>query len=177
MPNYGKQIAVKEYLKKFCLKTFIETGTYRGKMVYAVMPYVDTVYSIELDPLYCQRAQARFAGYSNIHIIQGQSGDVLPKIMTDINEPCLFWLDAHYSGGSTAKGPQDTPIMQELQCLLNHGFADRHIILIDDASCFIGKNDYPTVKQLREYILTQKPNWNFEVENDIIRTHGSRGIE
>lgn len=171
MPNYGKQKVVKEYFKKFGLKTFIETGTYKGKMVYAVMPYVETVYSIELDPIYCKKAQDKFAGYPNIHIIQGQSGDVLPKIMVDINEPCLFWLDAHYSGGSTARGPQDTPIMQELKCLLSHPLVDKHVILIDDARCFVGKDDYPTIEQLREYILTQKPGWHFEVENDIIRTY------
>lgn len=176
MPNYGKQRVVKEYLKKFGLKTFIETGTYKGKMVYAVLPYVDTIYSIELDPVYCRKAQDKFAGYSNIHIIQGQSGDVLPELMANINEPCLFWLDAHYSGGSTAKGPQDTPIMQELKCLLNHAQADKHVFLIDDARCFVGKDDYPTIEKLREYILAQKTNWHFEVENDIIKTHASRGI-
>jgi hypothetical protein len=171
MPNYGKQQVVIEYLKKFGLRTFIETGTYKGKMVYAVMPYVDTIYSIELDPVHCLRVQKRFAGYPNIHIIHGQSGDVLPGIMADINEPCLFWLDAHYSGGSTAKGPQDTPIMQEMQCLLSHPLADRHVILIDDARCFVGKDVYPAIEELQQFILDCKQDWVFEVKDDIIRTN------
>ncbi len=175
MPNYGKQQEVIAYLKKFGIRTFIETGTYKGKMVYAVMPYVDDIYSIELDPVYCRRAQEKFAGYTNIHIIEGQSGEVLPQIMADIQTPCLFWLDAHYSGGMTAKGPKDSPIMQEMECILSHPNADRHVILIDDARCFTGSNGYPDVNQFKQDIATQYPHLSFDVVNDIIRIHTNKG--
>ena len=103
MPNFGKHQVVIEYIKKFSPAVFIETGTYRGKMVYAVMPYINQIYSIELDRIHYQMARRRFAGYQNIHIIQGQSDKILPKILEKIDKPCLFWLDAHWSGGSTAK--------------------------------------------------------------------------
>ncbi len=172
MPNLGKQQVVIDYIKRFRPEVFIETGTYKGKMVYAVMPYVDTIYSIELDSAHCQKARRRFAGYPYIHIIQGQSGEVLPKLLANINKSCLFWLDAHYSGGSTAQGPQDTPIMQEVRCVLSHPRSDEHIILVDDARCFVGKNDYPTIEELSNFILSRKPSWSFELENDIIRTYG-----
>lgn len=171
MPNYGKQQVVIQYIKRFGLKTFIETGTYKGKMVYAVMPFVNNIYSIELDHLHCQRAQERFSGYANVHIIQGQSGEILPKIMTDIKEPCVFWLDAHYSGGSTAKGPLDSPIMQEMDCVLNHCFAGQHVILIDDARCFIGEDGYPNLAEFEQYVAGKNLGLCFQIANDIIRIH------
>lgn len=171
MPNYGKQQLVIDYIRRFSLSTFIETGTYKGKMVYAVMPYVNEIYSIELNETYYQNARERFTGYHNINIIHGQSGEVLPGLLKDIDSECVFWLDAHHSGGSTAKGTLDTPIMQELECILNHRKATEHVILIDDACCFTGENDYPLVENLKEFILNIHPDWTFEVKNDIIRAH------
>jgi hypothetical protein len=171
MPNYGKQQLVIEYIKRFNPDVFIETGTYKGKMVYAVMPYIKNIYSIELDAAHWQRAYERFSGYPNIRIIHGQSGEVLPQLLKDIRGNCLFWLDAHYSGGSTAKGPLDSPVEQELECIMKHKRADEHIILIDDAGCFVGEDGYPTIRQVREYILCRQPGWIFEVKNDIIRAH------
>lgn len=174
MPNLGKQQVVIDYIKKYSPAVFIETGTYKGKMVYAVMPYIDRIYSIELDETHYQNARKRFAGYPDIHLLQGQSGEVLPQILKTIDQPCLFWLDAHYSGGSTAKGDMDTPIMQEMECILNHPQVEKHIILIDDAGCFVGENDYPTIEALEKLIHTSRPNWIFEVTNEIIRTHANQ---
>lgn len=175
MPNLGKQRVVKQYIEKFSLTAFIETGTYKGKMVYAVMPYIREIYSIELDRSHYQRAKRRFAGYPKVHIIQGQSGEELPKVLANIHESCLFWLDAHYSGGSTAKGNTKTPIMQELKCILNHEKAAGYVILIDDARLFIGENDYPTIEELKQFILDIHPDWTIEVKDDIVRTHSKKG--
>jgi hypothetical protein len=174
MPNLGKQQVVIEYIRRFSPEIFIETGTYKGKMVYAVMPYIREIYSIELDQNHYQKARRRFAGYPNIHIIHGQSGQILPRILGDIDEPCLFWLDAHWSKGSTAKGDLQTPIMQEVECILNHARADEHTILIDDARLFVGANDYPTIEALKNFILGIRPDLTFEVKNDIVRTHSKR---
>ena len=174
MPNFGKQQVVIDYIKKFLADIFIETGTYKGRMVYAVQPHIKEIFSIELDQAHYKKAQQRFAGYSNIHILQGQSGQVLPKILEDIDKPCLFWLDAHFSGGSTAKSGPETPIMQEIECILKHHKADEHIILIDDARCFTGQNDYPTIEALKNFIFNNHPDWVFKVKDDIIRTHSNK---
>ena len=171
MPNLGKQRVVQEYINKFSPDVFIETGTYKGKMVYAVMPYMKEIYSIELDQTYFEKAKRRFAGYQNIHIIQGQSDEILPKILNDIKKPCLFWLDAHWSGGSTAIAETQTPIVHEMQCILEHPRAAEHVILIDDARCFTGESDYPTLEGLESFIRNFYPDWVFEVKDDIVRTH------
>ena len=145
-------------------------------MVYAVQPYISNIYSIELSEKYYLNTSRRFAGYKNIHLIQGQSGEVLPQLLKTIDKRCLFWLDAHYSGGSTAKSDIETPIMQEVECILNHPKAEEHIILIDDARCFTGQNDYPTVESLRQLIMNVCPSWSFEVQDDIIRITSNKQI-
>jgi hypothetical protein len=171
LPNWGKQQVVRSYAERFAPSVFVETGTYKGKMVYAMMPYVKTIYSIELDQAHFANARKRFAGYENIHILQGQSGQVLPEVLAEIREPCLFWLDAHWSGGSTAKGELETPIMQEMRCILAHPLAARHVVLIDDARCFTGQNDYPSLEALEAGIRAGHSDWAFEVRDDIIRAH------
>ena len=175
MPNLGKQRVVVEYIKNYSPEVFIETGTYKGKMVYAVMPYIKRIYSIELDTTHYQNARKRFTGYTDIQILHGQSGEILPQVLKNIDKPCLFWLDAHYSGGSTAKADMETPIMQEIECILKHPLVSKHVVLIDDARCFTGSNDYPTLNALEEFIKRTCPDWTFNVENDIIRTHSNKG--
>ncbi|MDX6611503.1 MAG: hypothetical protein QOD75_689, partial [Blastocatellia bacterium] len=59
---------------------------------------------------------------------------------------------------------------KELDHILNHPVAG-HVILIDDARCFTGYNDYPTVDELRETVAAKKPDWEMSVELDIIRIH------
>lgn len=174
LPNWGKQQVVIGYIKRFSPGVFVETGTYKGKMVYAVMPHIKEIYSIELDEPHFERARSRFGPYPNIHILQGQSGEILPKVLESIGAPCLFWLDAHWSGGSTARGDLETPIIQEIRCILSHPLANKHVILIDDARCFVGENDYPALEVLKQFIISVHPDWLFEVKDDIIRTYSDR---
>ncbi|MBW2558590.1 MAG: hypothetical protein JRD69_07155 [Deltaproteobacteria bacterium] len=170
VPDIIKQRTIKEYAKIFSVETFIETGTYLGDMVNAVRDTFNKVYSIELDTTLYEQAKKKFSRYHNISIFHGDSSKVLPVILADINEPCLFWLDGHYSGGITAKGDFNTPIMQELNCVLDH-FIEEHVILIDDAREFNGHNDYPTLEELKKRILKKYPDWKFDIKDDIIRIH------
>ena len=168
-----KQQIVKEYAEKFSMDILIETGTYTGDMVFAAKDTFNRIYSIEIDNDLYEHAKQRFSEYKYITIIKGDSSEELPKILADINQNCLFWLDGHYSGGVTSKGSFDTPIMIELKCIFEHQIYE-HIILIDDARCFNGLNDYPKLKDLKNYILKKHPNWIFEVKDDIIRIYKPR---
>ena len=172
-PHHIKQMTVKEYANKYGPNIFIETGTFQGDMVYAVRSVFDRIYSIELDDKLYERAKKKFSKYNHISILHGDSADVLPEILDHIKEPCLFWLDAHYSAGITAKGELVTPILQELDYIFDHPVKD-HVILIDDARDFEGKNDYPTIQELRSLVLSQKLDYSFEVKNDIIRIHKNK---
>jgi len=169
-PDVVKQRTVKEYAKIFSVETFIETGTYLGDMVNAVMDTFNKIYSIELDKTLYEQAKKKFSKHHNISILHGDSSKVLPVILADIRESCLFWLDGHYSGGITAKGDFNTPIMQELNCILDHTIRG-HVILIDDAREFNGYNDYPTIEELKKRIFKKYPDWKFDIKDDIIRIH------
>lgn len=170
-PHVYKQKTVKQYAKLFSIMTFIETGTYLGEMVEATKTTFDRIYSIELDSFLYETAKQRFSKSRSITIIKGDSGRVLPKLLKSIKSPCLFWLDAHYSSGAiTARGELETPIMKELQCILNHSIK-KHVILIDDACCFVGQNDYPTIEELKRFVFNINPNLVIRIENNIIRVH------
>jgi hypothetical protein len=161
---------VKQYAKLFAIMTFIETGTYLGEMVEAIRKTFDRIFSIELDSALYETAKERFSESGNISIIKGDSSRVLPELLKSIKSPCLFWLDAHYSSGMTVRGELETPVMKELQCILNHSI-NKHVILIDDARCFVGQNDYPTIEELKRFVSSINPDLVITIENDIIRVH------
>jgi hypothetical protein len=170
-PAEYNQKTVKQYAKLFSIMTFIETGTYLGEMVEATKKTFDRIYSIELDSNLYETAKQRFSKSESITIIEGDSGRVLPELLKSIKSPCLFWLDAHYcSGASTAGGELITPIMKELECILNHSIKN-HVILIDDANLFVGKNDFPTIEELERFVFNINPNLVIRIENNIIRVH------
>ena len=151
--------------KRNDIKVFIETGTYIGNTVFAVKDTFTSIYSIELSKKIYNLLKKRFETYSNINILNGDSTQVLNKILIDIDEPILFWLDAHYSSGGTAKGKKHTPIFEELKTIFNID-GDDHIILIDDMKDFNGTNDYPTIGELKKFV-EDNSNYNFEIKDGI----------
>jgi hypothetical protein len=169
-PDAVKQLIVKTYATKFGILTFVETGTYLGDMILALKDNFNRIYSIELNFELYKKAAEKFLKYKHISIHHGDSSKVLPEILDNLEETCLFWFDAHYSGGITAKGEKDTPILEEINCIFNHSVKD-HVILIDDARLFTGENDYPTLETLKELVIGQNPCSIFDVKDDIIRIH------
>lgn len=169
-PHIIKERVIADYARRFRTSIFVESGTYLGQTVDAVKRSFEKIFSIEFDPTLYSQAKRLFSVYDHISIIQGDSGEVLQEILPTINQPCLFWLDGHYSGGVTGKASLETPVKKELEHILNHPQTG-HVILIDDARCFTGANDYPTVNELGEIIRGKRPDWVLSVENDIIRIH------
>jgi len=139
-----------------------------GDMINAVQERFDNIMSIELSDQLCRRARHQFRGLLHVKILQGDSGEILPQVLTEIDTRCLFWLDGHYSGGVTAKGATDTPIMRELTAILAHRIKE-HVVLIDDARCFDGSNDYPTLEEIRKYVELRGPEYDWSACGDVIR--------
>ncbi len=163
-----KERTVRSYGREFGLRTLVETGTYMGDMIAAMKKDFDRIYSIELSEQLHEEARRRFERYEHIHLLRGDSGVELGKLMGELDGPALFWLDGHYSGGLTAKGEKDTPIREELLHVLSDTEAN-HVILIDDARCFGNRTDYPTIEQLSELVASKRPGAGFSVGDDIIR--------
>ncbi len=167
-PHIVKATALISLASRFHIKTFVETGTYQGDMLYAAQPHFEKLYSIELDEALCLRARDRFAKLPAITILLGDSGEMLGRILVEIQEPCVFWLDGHYSGGVTALGDEVSPIMHELGHITKHSFKLKHLLLIDDARLFNGRDGYPHLDVVRNYLI-ENGFQNISVEDDIIR--------
>jgi len=168
-PHAYKQMLISNFQKKYTYNYFIETGTYRGDMVEIQKYNFKNIFSIELDNDLYIKAKDRFRKNDNIKIFNGDSGNILPIVLKNINESAIFWLDGHYSDGITAKGNLNCPIFNELKAIFDMKNTLEHIILIDDARHFIGENDYPTIHELNDYILNKNLNYILLVEDDIIR--------
>ncbi len=174
-PYEEKRQIIDFYRRKFGARIFVETGTFMGETVEAFRNDFDRLISIELNLDLAARAQRKFAAISNISILQGDSGILLNQIVRDLQEPALFWLDGHYSGEftyqgefiATAKGDKETPVIEELTAVL--GAPRRHTALVDDARCFNGLGDYPTIGQLRKLVRKTRRDYQLILERDIIR--------
>lgn len=167
-PHLVKQNAITFYQKKYGYTTLVETGTYLGDMVEAQKGRFKKIFSIELGVDLHARAVKRFRNDKHVTIVQGDSGKVLPQVLKQINEPAIFWLDGHYSAGITAQGEKDCPIFEEIDAIFSAKKFD-HVILVDDARCFLGQGDYPTIEKLTEYIQKKNPSYKVEVKDDSIR--------
>ena len=170
-PHIVKQKNIKRIAEDFDLNIFVETGTCLGDMVHAMQHVFREIYSIELDKTLYNKAKYRFRKQSHIHLFHGDSGKILGDIVKRLDEAALFWLDAHYSRGITARGEKDTPIYEELHHILKSQNLG-HVILIDDARSFTGKADYPTISELKEFVLSKRPQLDITVEDDCIRIFG-----
>ena len=165
-PQVVKLFAIRRLQQEFKCSTFIETGTYKGDMLFALKNDFKELISVELSDFYYKNAVEKFRHNSNVKLFFGDSGEIMPKIIAGLNEPALFWLDGHFSSGNTAKGELDCPIYGELLGIFLSPYP--HILLIDDARCFNGTNDYPTIQDLKSFIETHKPGCYFEVKDDMI---------
>lgn len=164
---FAKQSVLLDYKKKYNLDVLIETGTCYGGTIEALRKHFKKLISIEISPNLFAIVEKKFRKYPHIKLYMGDSGILLPDILKDINEPCLFWLDGHYSGDETGKGELETPIYKELDAIYATKF--KHVIIIDDARLFVGKNDYPTIAELTTYVKSKNAQATVSVEMDLIR--------
>jgi len=167
-PHVVKQRVLREHAERYGLRTFVETGTYRGDMVEAMKPWFERIYSIELGRDLFAAARRRFRKAAHVELIQGDSARELGGVVQRLHGPALFWLDGHYSAGDTARGDQDTPIYAELDHILAAPDLG-HVIVIDDARAFGSDPAYPTIDELRRYVLGRCPSVRIAVEDDSIR--------
>jgi hypothetical protein len=168
-PDQIKHTIIRSYARRFGLHTLVETGTFVGDTPAALQADFERIFTIELDRRLCAAARSRFRHQQHITVIQGESGVALGELAPSLREPVLFWLDGHWSGGVTARGPEDSPILREAATIMRRSNLG-DVLLIDDARLF-GKQSYPSVEAVRRLILDGRADWEVYVENDIIRAH------
>lgn len=166
VPHLVKQRVIAEFAHDHNLRVLVETGTNLGNMINAQKKRFREIHSIELNEWLASRAKRKFRNQANIHLYQGDSGQMLPKILERLNESCLFWLDAHW-------GDESAAIRQELESIYQHRIRN-HVLLIDDARWFDGRTDYLTIEELREHANRAYPGSVVEVKDDIIRIYSPK---
>tara|TARA_Y100000590_G_scaffold401769_1_gene486904 strand:+ start:2770 stop:3459 length:690 start_codon:yes stop_codon:yes gene_type:complete len=145
-------------------KVFVETGTFKGgipqrMLMDGTFDKWDKVYTIELNNEMCKIASKRYSLFEKgqpfntdtdekdesfnkrkeffggkLVLIQGDSGEKLEEILSEVDEPIVFWLDAHAgSKEGYERGEVDCPLLQELELIKNHKIKN-HFIAVDDAN-------------------------------------------
>jgi len=165
-PDSLKRETVIEYGRRFGLGTLIETGTFHGKMIKGVIGRFGKIYSIDIAQHLIEEVSKWVP--SHVELICGDSSIELPKLLDNIDKRVLFWLDAHWCKNESGKGPVNCPILEELDTIFKHPYG--HVLLMDDARLY-GKDGWPTISEVRAKVLSVKPDWWFDVKNDIIRAH------
>jgi len=168
LPDLLKRRVIAWHARKYDLRTFVESGTYLGTTVSFMRRYCGRLYSIEFQPRLAKAAQERFAGDSSIRILEGNGAVLMPKILAELHEPALFWLDGHFAVGTTSDAEVACPTMEELSAVL----ADTrypHVVLIDDAREFRGEAGYPTLESVQQFIRSARPDTTVRVQDDIVR--------
>lgn len=167
-PEY-KRMLIKQYAEKFNCRILIETGTYYGETIESQLLHFDTIASIELAENLYRASLEKFDGIDFVHLYCGDSGDLIESVIhnQDASRGTLFWLDGHYSGGETACGVNETPIIKEIETISK--CCTSGMVLIDDARCFDGQNGYPTIDYLKLYMNKNLNILTWENNYDVVR--------
>ena len=147
---------IKPYAKAADYEVAVETGTLFGASTRRLSRHFPLVYTIEINRELYERAAAKFKNNGRIRVLFGDSKLVLPVLLKEIRQPCLFYLDAHFSGDHTTNWKEsrwrgyrvDTgfagerpvaenqvPLFEEIKAI--HDFlGSRCLIYIDDVDHF-----------------------------------------
>ena len=157
------------------LKTFVETGTFKGETLEMAQELFAECYSVELSPEYYSAAAHKFEGRRNIHLHSGSSPAFLAIHREKFSvQPVLFWLDAHWCvAEDTAGADSQSPLLEELQVI---GRLHRDsVVLIDDARLYLCAppkphrfRDWPDFHTVVTALLALSADHRLSVVNDVI---------
>ena len=125
----------------------VETGTNLGYSTGMIAELVPRVYTIEIKEELYERARQSL----DVTCILGDSITELPRLIPELNEPTVFFLDAHFSGDHTTDwatshfsgygvdtGCGETgqvPLIEEITAIVDL-FPHRCVVYIDDMDKF-----------------------------------------
>ena len=158
-----------DVFKKYPNKYFIETGSFYGDGIQMALDAgFSQIYSIELSVDFYNHCVNRFQHSPVVHVLQGNSSDVLPILLSQIDDSATFWLDGHYSWGNTARGDTNTPLLAELQAIAQHPIKS-HTILIDDVRQFgTIEFDFIEIEEIIGKLMEINPNYVISYEDGYI---------
>ena len=146
--GYLKFVVLRELRQRTAARCLIETGTFLGVTAARCARVFGRVFTIELDPRLARDARRHLRDYPNVEVFEGDAAEWLPRILAreDAREAVVF-LDAHHSGGETARGDVPEPAIIELEAM--SPFRDRICgIVVDDFRLFGAEPGFPTKAEL-----------------------------
>jgi hypothetical protein len=82
----------------------------------------------------------------------------------------VVWLDSHWTTGLPESEKLTPPILTELSVIFSqHHHA--HVVLIDDARLFVGREGYPTGSEVERLIHRLAPEYVVEIKEDVIQCY------
>ena len=171
---------VKFDLKKYKNKIYVETGLFMGESLKKALDSgFEILHSIDINKNYIEQSERNFRteiSENKIFLHLGSSTEVLPNLLSKIDEKVTFYLDAHdldYPGIEKNKYEiiEECPIIRELETIKNHNIKN-HTIMIDDLRMF--ENNYGwasgyeiTIDVIKNKILEINSNYKFIFEEGI----------
>lgn len=160
----------KEYPNKYG----VETGTYRSDGVAAFLDAgFEHIRTIDIDPEAARFCSNRFWLKKNTHLdikcFTGNSATMLWDMIKDINEPIVFFLDAHFQmieGENPGSNP--FPLLKELEQIGRHPIKT-HTLIVDDWHIFYADRVGYSKDDVKAAILRINPLYKFKnVANPVI---------
>ena len=158
---------IEQYLSKYKVDVFFETGTHRGNGVKEAQKHNFTkIISVEICSTQFEILKPQFINDDRVELINSDSLTAMEKILPLIDENILFWLDAHYPSADFGIKPYLTdepnrirlPLEEELLLIKKLRKGKKDIILMDDMWIYMNNG-----RDLQRYDL--KPNENFSSDN------------
>jgi len=113
-------------------RVFVETGSYSGEGIEVALSLgVTNIKSLEIEESLYLHLLQRYRKDNRVELFHGDSGEILRNVISKIDEPITFWLDAHNSNPDLEPFGFNTALMAELEQIKKHHRND-HTILVDD---------------------------------------------
>jgi hypothetical protein len=143
------------------LHTFVETGTWKAQTTLWAAEHFGRVITVEglktrHDKTLASLKQQSI-DLSRIEFLQGDSTGLMPSILNTVDEPALFWLDAHYCGTNEeefAAGLSCCPLLAEIDAINAHPLAAQHCLIIDDVRLFGVEPGWPDLEIVKTRLAT-----------------------
>lgn len=149
-----------DWIEKYNLKTYFETGTGEGISLQYASNYndFDKLYSVDIDGGLIDSAKNKFIGNTKINLIHEYSTnaikEVLPLLGANVN--ILFFLDAHFPGADFHKisyeeslrtfGKNSIPLQEELEIITSLKDVSNDVFVIDDLMLY-ESGDFESIRQ------------------------------
>jgi len=159
-PQIIKEEILRDLGKRHKVRSLIETGTFKGDMLYALRNDFEDIHSIEIGDFNHRESSRRLQRFGHVHIHHGSSAETIGQVVDALTGPALFWLDGHYH--------ETTPIMAEVAAV----FGDdrfQHVVAIDDAHSFVGQGEYPALDEFQRHLSEIAPDHSYRLESNVIQ--------